>query len=683
MSVVNPGLVQSNFSQFTVLAGPLSIVTSALPSATTGQPYNTTLTATGGTPPFVWSAFGALPPGLSLSAGGAISGTPTASGSYTLSIKVTDSQNVVATASLSLTVQPPPVQIVTASLPSAMAGKAYSQQLVLSGGTAPFHWSAQGLPSGLSLDPASGTITGTPAVVGTFIVSVQVTDSFQASASRNFTLTVSAPPLAITTLPPLFNGTVGVAYTQTFTASGGVPPYAWSIVSGGVTGLTLDPNSATLQGTPQTAGTFTLTIKVSDSAGQQTSLPFTITVSPPSLTITTGSLPNGTVAVPYNQRFSVVGGTPPYTWSLTGSAMPGLSLDSAQGILSGTPTAPGAFTFGLQVTDSKGVTGSRNFTLTVTPATLKITNANQLSDAILGSPFSFQMAAIGGAPPYTWAANGLPGDVTIDPSTGLLSGTVQSAGTVSFAVTVIDSASPRSTYSDLFRINVTPPALPATTLSGLPGSVSPLGQYPMTVNLADAYPVDVVGTVTLTSTPADNGPADASIQFSSGGRSANFTIPAGRTSASLPAIQTGTVAGKIAVALSQVTVGGVDVTPSPTPSLSAQIASSAPVITGATFSRNGNTVTVRVVGYATSRELTQATFGFSAATGQSLQTAQFTIPVDALFNPYYSDSANARYGSQFVFTQPFTIQGDVNAVNAQTVTLTNRVGSTSATVSQQ
>jgi hypothetical protein len=681
VSVVNPGSVQSNFLQFTVLPGSLSIATSALPAASTGQPYNTTLAATGGTPPLVWSASGALPPGLSLSAGGAISGTPTASGSYTLPIKVTDSQNVVATANLSLTVQPPPVQIVTASLPSAVAGRAYSQQLALSGGTAPFHWTAQGLPSGLLLGPASGTITGTPAVVGTFNVSVQVTDSVQASASRNFTLTVSAPPLAITTVPPLFNGTVGIAYTQTFAASGGVPPYNWSIASGSVTGLTLDPNSGTLQGTPQTAGAFTLTIKVSDSAGQQNSLPFTITVNPPSLTITTPSLPNGTVAVPYNQRFSVVGGTPPYAWSLTGSPVPGLSLDSGQGVLSGTPTAPGSFTFGLQVTDSNGVTGSRNFTLTVAPAALKITNANQLPDAILGSPFSFQMTAVGGAPPYTWRANGLPNGVTIDPSTGLLSGTAQSAGTISFAVTVIDSA--LITDQGRFQIIVNPPALPAATLSGLPGSVDPLGQYPMTINFADAYPVDVVGTVTLTSTPADNGPADASIQFSSGGRSANLTIPAGSTSGSLPAIQTGTVAGKITVTLSQVTVGGVDVTPSPTPLLSAQIASSAPVITGATFSRNGNTLTVQVVGYATSRELTQATFAFSAAAGQSLQTSQFTIPVDALFSPWYSDPANARYGSQFIFTQPFTIQGDVNSVSAQTVTLTNRVGSTSAKVSQQ
>ena len=682
VNVVNPGPVQSNFLPFTILAAPLSIGTSPLPSAATGQPYNTTLTATGGTPPFVWSASSALPPGLSLSAGGVISGTPTASGSYTLPIRVTDSQNVTATASLSLTVQPPPVQIVTASLPSAVAGKAYSQQLALSGGTPPFHWSAQGLPSGLSLDPASGALSGTPTVVGTFNISVQVIDSAQASASRNFTLTVSAPPLTITTVPPLFNGTVGVAYAQTFAASGGVPPYTWSIVSGSVPGLTLDSNSGTLQGTPQTTGTFTLTVKVSDSVGQQASLPFTITVNPPSLTITTGSsLPNGAVAVPYSQRFAVAGGTPPYTWALTGSSVPGLSFDPGQAILSGTPTNPGSFTFGIQVMDSKGVTGSRNFTLTVTPAALKITTANQLPDAILGSPFTFQMAAIGGTQPYTWAANGLPSGVTIDLSTGSLSGTVQSAGVISFAVTVIDSA--RLTYSDRFLINVSPPALPPAMLSGLPGSVDPLGQYPVTVNLDGAYPVEVSGTLILTSTPNDNRPADASIQFSSGGRSANFTIPAGSTSASPPAIQAGTVGGKITVTLSRVTAGGVDVTPNPTPSLSAQIANSAPVITRATFSRSGNTLTVRVLGYATSREVTQATFAFSATQGQSLQTSQFAIPVDALFSPWYSDPANAPYGSQFVFTQPFTIQGDVNAVSAQTVTLTNRLGTTSATVSQE
>jgi len=132
-----------------------------------------------------------------------------------------------------------------------------------------------------------------------------------------------------------------------------------------------------------------------------------------------------------------------------------------------------------------------------------------------------------------------------------------------------------------------------------------------------------------------------------------------------------------------VTVGGADVTPTPTPSLSGQIAGSAPVITKATFSRNGNALTVLVLGFATSREVTQATFAFSVVPGQSLQTSQFTIPVDALFSPWYSDPANAPYGSQFVFTQPFTIQGDVNAVSVQTVTLTNRLGATSAAVTQQ
>jgi len=589
-----------------------------------------------------------------------------------------------ATGSATFSVVGPPLAITTTSLPGGAVNRAYSQQLSASGGTPPYQWSGQNFPLWLIIDSAKGILSGTPPAQGTFTFAIQVTDSASspASASRSFTLTITGSPLSITTLS-LNPGFVGTAYAQTLAATGGVPPYTWSITSGSVPGLSLAPSTGVLAGTPTTAGMFSLTIQVTDSAGNQakTQPPYMLTVNQATLRIISSSPPPpGAVGVAYpSQQFVAVGGTPPYTWSGTGLP-PGLTVNAASGVLSGTPTSPGTFSVTVQATDANGVIGTTPpLAITIT-ARLQLTTANQLPDAMLGSAFSYTMTASGGAPPYTWAANGLPGGLSIGASSGVIGGTPVTAGSIAFTVTVIDSV--QSTASDLFHINVNPAPLPPITVAGLPDTATPLQQYPISVTLANPYAYgDISGTVILTSMPADSGPSDNSIQFSSGGRSANFTIPAGSTSAALQ-VQVGTVAGTIAVTVTQVLAGGLDVTPSPPPVASTQVPKSAPVITAATASSNGNTLTIQIVGFATSREVTQAVFSFSAAAGQSLANSQFSIPTDSNFATYYQNSANAAFGSQFILTQPFSIQGNASGVIPQSVTLTNRVGTTTASVTQ-
>src|SRR5262249_1477292 len=159
----------------------------------------------------------------------------------------------------------PSLAITTTTLPPATVGQPYNFTLLASAGRPPYRWGVNGLPGGLVFDRSTGTITGTAINAGTFQVSVQVEDSGQTVSTRTLTLTVSPPALAITTVAPLFNGTVGVAYVQRFTAAGGTPPYRWSVISGSIGDLTLDPDSGTLQGTPQAAGTSSFTIQVTDN----------------------------------------------------------------------------------------------------------------------------------------------------------------------------------------------------------------------------------------------------------------------------------------------------------------------------------------------------------------------------------------------------------------------------------
>lgn len=593
--------------------------------------------------------------------------------------------------------QTAPLSITTPSLPAGTVNVAYTTTLLATGGSTPYTWSATGLPAGLSITPTTGVVSGTPAIAGSFSLQIQVTDANNLVATQAFTLTINPVPLSITTVPPLFNGITGTPYSQTFSASGGVPPYTWSMTPpNSVPGLTFttSSNQGLLSGSPTATGTYSFTIQVNDAAGGRASMSFSVTVNPPALTIVTGtSLPVGTVGVSYSQQFSVVGGTPPYVWSLTAGSVPGLSLNPSQATLSGTPTSAGTFSFTLQVNDAANLTASRAFTVTINPALLTITTSTQLPDGVLGSSYSYQLQATGGVPPYTWSASGLPAGLAIDPNAGTISGTLAAAGTISFAVRVVDSE--RNSATNQLRINVSLPPVSAISVSGLPATALPGpagGQYPLQITLASAYPAPLSGQAILSFTP-DVGSGDGTIQFSTGGTTANFTIPAGSTNATFldqtgnPAavlVQTGTVAGTVTVSLSNLNAGGLDVTPAPAPAVAAHIDQAAPVIQSATLTRSGTGLTIQITGYSTAREVTQAVFTFSAASGQTLQStaSQITIAVDTLFSNFFQNPNTVPTGSQFVFSQPFSVQGDATAVIPQTVALTNRKGTVTANITQ-
>jgi hypothetical protein len=263
----------------------------------------------------------------------------------------------------------------------------------------------------------------------------------------------------------------------------------------------------------------------------------------------------------------------------------------------------------------------------------------------------------------------------------VISGTPAAAGSYSFTVRVTDSV--RATFIDLFRITVNLPPSPGATISGLPEIADPTQQFAFKVSLNDVFPAPISGQAILSFAP-DAGGGDSTIQFASGGRTANFTVPADSqdTVTSTPlAIQTGTVAGTITVAL-RLTAGGIDITPTPAPTAKIRIERTAPVIRSARLIRNTNGFGIEITGSSTAREVTQASFTFAAAAGQSLQSSTVVVPVEALFSKWYQDATSNEFGSQFVFTQSFNVQGDAAAVLPQSVTLTNRLGSSTAQIQQ-
>jgi uncharacterized membrane protein len=413
----------------TVVA-PVSITTSSLADAIAGEPYSATLAADGGTSPYSWGT-SSLPSGLTLDPStGRISGTPAAAGVSTVTATVTDDHGTTNSAALDLTVKPH-VQLVTASLPDGVVGKAYTATLSATDGTGPYTWSATGLPQGLSLAASSGQITGTPTAVVAATATVQVTDQHGSTASA--TLGIKVYALFGITTDSLPDGVLAESYNATLGAIGGTAPYTWS-TDGLPAGITLDPATGKLSGTPTSAGQVEVKVTVTDGNARTATKAVLITIHP-EVGITTVSLPDGVVDEHYSTSLTAAGGTEPYTWAADGLPE-GLMLDTVTGEITGNPTEGAVLHLQVTVFDDHGHSDTVALTLVV-KSVVGITSAD-LPTATAGVSYETLLTASGGTEPYTWSAVGLPEGLNLDED-GVLSGTTYSVGGFPVSITVSDS----------------------------------------------------------------------------------------------------------------------------------------------------------------------------------------------------------------------------------------------------
>ncbi|GAC1678966.1 MAG: hypothetical protein PVS2B2_16490 [Candidatus Acidiferrum sp.] len=207
------------------LAIPPSVNTPAPPAGTVGVAYTASLIATNGVTPYTWSVVaGTLPAGLTLS-GSTISGTPTAYGTSNFTVQVKDAFNLTATASLSIKINPAPVNITTTSpLPNGIVNSTYSATLQSTGGATPITWSLAGgttLPTGLVLNAATGAISGTPTTAGTTSFTVQASDSSTPALTATKALSIIIIPVLTISTSSLPNGVTNTAYSATLQSAGG------------------------------------------------------------------------------------------------------------------------------------------------------------------------------------------------------------------------------------------------------------------------------------------------------------------------------------------------------------------------------------------------------------------------------------------------------------------------------
>jgi len=369
---------------YSILIGDTPTITSTtLTNGALGFSYKQTLKYSSAFNAGWGLTLGNLPPGLTISSAGVISGKPTKTGTYSFTVgcenswKGSENNNGVRTdeirtvyKSFTITItQPTPPTITTASLPGGIKGNSYKRTLAASGST-PITWTrASGsLPPGLSLSSA-GVISGTPANPGSYTFTVKASNPSN-NHTKQFTIVIDPRPGApLITTASLAAGIVGDSYKRTLAASG-VTPITWTHVSGNLPpGLSLS-RAGVLTGNPTAPGTFTFSIRATNSSDNHTKSFKIIVRQKPKVTTTIASVHDGITGINYKKTFAA-NGTGTISWSrISGSLPPGLKLSSA-GVITGKPTKPGTYTFKVRATNNVGST-TKTFTIKVNNPSISI-----------------------------------------------------------------------------------------------------------------------------------------------------------------------------------------------------------------------------------------------------------------------------------------------------------------------
>jgi hypothetical protein len=495
VSVTNPGPQSS----------PTGMAITALDNAATDSSPSATIAS--------WSASG-LPVGLSIltatagtitgtagtitgTAGtaGTITGTPTTAGTYLVGLSATDSSGAIGAANFTWTVTGP-VSVTNLGARSDASGTAINPMAATAtdADATIASWSATGLPAGLSIDAATGLVTGTPTTPGPYSVTLTATDSSGAMGAASFNWAITselpgpAPSPSPSPSPSPQSSTVSVANpgnqsdfsgpaipallitaTDSWT---GAKVLTWS-ATGLPTGLSIATSTGSISGMPTTTGVYAVTVTATDEAGFAGSASFTWTITSTVTVTNPGARSNllGLAIVPLaSTATGTASGTAVtwFTWSATGLPS-GLSVNAATGTITGTPDLAGAYTVALTATDSSGSTGTAGFAWTITRAAGLFVATISLAPGEARTAYSQTLAASGGAAPYSWSVTtgSLPGGLSLKAVTGTISGRLApGAKTTTFAVTVTDSSG--QTASRSYTITVIAASVRTAMMAALP-----------------------------------------------------------------------------------------------------------------------------------------------------------------------------------------------------------------------
>lgn len=372
----------------------------------------------------------------------------TQSGFASFTLTVTDNANATASATLSVRVSPNTPPVLSYNNQTVAVGGALTVNPASTpsdnGGIASFALLSVApnmLGSAPVVNNTSGAVTISNArPAGAYTVTVRATDNCGAMTDASFTLMINCPTITVgpESLPPLV---VGQSYNQQLTASGGTGTVSFAVTSGALpNGLTLAADGK-LSGTTNASGSFSFTVTVTDSLGCSGTRTFTLNIGCASITLNPASLPGGKVGEEYRQTITAAGGSGAYSFTSTGTLPTGLTFSSG-GVLSGTPTQTGTFPLTIKATDTSGCLGTTNYTLTINCQFILVHDPFPLSPPLLsaGTAYHFSLSQVGALGAVTWSisAGSLPAGLTLNATTGVISGTPTTAGTSNFTIKITD-----------------------------------------------------------------------------------------------------------------------------------------------------------------------------------------------------------------------------------------------------
>ena len=467
-------------------SAPLNIVTTELLPAEVGISYIDQVTTNGGNFPFTFTvAYGQLPSGLFLDFyNGIMSGTPSTIGSYTFSIGVTDAQNTYAEREFTIEVTDQLEIATPETLPRGIKLWDYFASIETAGGTPPYSYSFTGVSRyevfeirtawfyarDACISQGGHLATISSSAENNFIASLLKSPySYWIGLYRTSTVAswewVTGEPVIFTNWPvylsggaTMYMGSTG-AWNNVIDAHGYICEY--DIIPGLVTNA-----SGNIEGVPTSTGSHQLSVDVTDSSGRTASKTFNLSIDD-TFVLTTTKLNNGIVGSPYTQTLTATGGYGTYTWNVYAGQLPDGIVLNSNGQLTGTPTRATNGTIVLSVTDDYGRTQFKDLNFLVVDPLTFITSS--LPTGLTDAGYSELIVTRGGVGPFSYSYEGqLPAGLSLNTSTGIISGIPTSAGYVNVIIHVTDSTWPTSqTVSQTMGIRTTS-LLTITTSAVLP-----------------------------------------------------------------------------------------------------------------------------------------------------------------------------------------------------------------------
>lgn len=464
----------------------------------TAYTFTPTITAeaSGGTVTVSRTA-GSIPDGLTLDATtGAITGTPTTTGSSTFTLKISDG---TSTSSTTFTIKVVAWISLSGNPDGAIVGKAFTfTPTVTSGGAGTITYTATGLASWMTIDAATGTITGTPSAAGTTNIAITATDGTVSSSATAYAIT-SANGLSVTGNVGTVAEYADVSYTPTITGVANAAALSFTLSTGALpAGLTIDSTTGTITGEATATGSFSVTYSVTDGV---TTTTWTSDITVITHVVLSVSLPDTAVGAAFTYSMTGSGGdTTAYVYAASGLPA-NLTLDTATGVISGKPTTKGSYTVDWSLTDGVSTSSGTGTLVVGDPITITGTPPT----AYIGAAYTFtptiSNAYTNGTLGVTLTTGKLPDGLVLNVNTGVISGTPTTEGAATFTLTASDN---RTSDAESFTLTVDK----AVSVSGTPAEGEVNTAYTFTPTITNA-----AGTVTVT---VDQLPPGLSIDATTG-----------------------------------------------------------------------------------------------------------------------------------------------------------------------